>query len=264
MFLRTWLHWCACRTLPACAFWCLHSPVVSSLQIRPFHLPSAGTHCSRQLQRGSGASVLDAVRAVLAQRTQKVCYGALDALPELMQQGECCSPVVGATRLVSMALAGAAPNPSCSLALKIYSPPMHPHIQFCRVPPSCQPACPRAPVCRHAAGRAAGGPSAGRGAAVAHRCRGGPRQARPEAPAELSRPGLQGQLLCSLEVCLTARRRGYSRNSPSRLAPWVRADQRSLLCRPIASNSAPHAVTAARRSCRHPCRRACPTCAAQA
>lgn len=52
--------------------------------------PSAAANCSRKLQQGSSATVLDAVRAVLAQNTHKICYGALDALPELMHQGECC------------------------------------------------------------------------------------------------------------------------------------------------------------------------------
>ncbi|PSC69888.1 helicase and polymerase-containing TEBICHI [Micractinium conductrix] len=58
-----------------------------------FFLELTAAHCERVLRSrgapggGNGATVLDAVRAVLAQATQKVCYGALELLPELMQQG---------------------------------------------------------------------------------------------------------------------------------------------------------------------------------
>lgn len=51
----------------------------------------AGAHCARLLRQdgfGGGILLLDAVRAVLALPTHKVCYAALEALPELMQQGE--------------------------------------------------------------------------------------------------------------------------------------------------------------------------------
>ena len=57
----------------------------------PARGPAAGAHCARVLRQdgfGGGIPLLDAVRAVLAQPTHKVCHGALEALPELMQLGE--------------------------------------------------------------------------------------------------------------------------------------------------------------------------------
>lgn len=46
-----------------------------------------GAHCARELQQGGSATLLDAVRAVLAKATAKVCYHATEALPELLQLG---------------------------------------------------------------------------------------------------------------------------------------------------------------------------------
>lgn len=57
----------------------------------PARGPAAGSHCARVLRQdgfGGGIPLLDAVRAVLAQPTHKVCHGAQEALPELMQLGE--------------------------------------------------------------------------------------------------------------------------------------------------------------------------------
>lgn len=81
--------------------WLLHSqpaspapPAHPASPARPVAAAAhAAAHCERVLRSrgapggGNGATVLDAVRAVLAQATQKVCYGALELLPELMQQG---------------------------------------------------------------------------------------------------------------------------------------------------------------------------------
>lgn len=69
---------------------------------------AAAVHCARELRLeegggggggggGAAATVLDAVRDVLARRSCRlVCYGALEALPELLRQGRlgfACRPV---------------------------------------------------------------------------------------------------------------------------------------------------------------------------
>lgn len=48
--------------------------------------PTAEVHCARELRPG-GPSLLDALRAVLGRATHTVCYGALEALPELLELG---------------------------------------------------------------------------------------------------------------------------------------------------------------------------------
>lgn len=47
----------------------------------------AATNCARELRRGGGTTVLDAIHVVLAQASHKVCYRAVEALPELMALG---------------------------------------------------------------------------------------------------------------------------------------------------------------------------------
>lgn len=53
----------------------------------PCLLWCAGTHCARELQQG-GATLLDAVCAVLVKPTTKVCYHAQETLPDLLQLGK--------------------------------------------------------------------------------------------------------------------------------------------------------------------------------
>ena len=76
-------------------------------------IPTPAAHCAREPRQGGAATLLDAVSAVLAKSTCKVCYGASNALPELLQLGEwvgrageqrgwqagCCSVALGRGQL---------------------------------------------------------------------------------------------------------------------------------------------------------------------
>ena len=87
------LYLLSARLMPA-RYLCLrtrHACPYQTAFAMPARGPAAGAHCARVLRQdgfGGGIPLLDAVRAVLAQPTHKVCHGALEALPELMQLGE--------------------------------------------------------------------------------------------------------------------------------------------------------------------------------
>jgi hypothetical protein len=139
--------------------------------------PPAEAHLSRQVE-WIGGTLLDAVRAVLARGTPKlVCYGAVEALPELLSLGK--SGGVLAEQETG--------NPRC--CLHHYFPAV---LAECRLPATNRVLPPHILLCRLEAGRPAGGSAGGGGAAVAGCRRRGPRQAGAQEAAGGCGAKLQG------------------------------------------------------------------------